>query len=411
MTQLALPYMGTKRDFAPAIADVICGAKPGVVMDAFSGMCAIGQSVGTRRNVWSNDVQSFASEVAAALFTSRHRLHLSDRQRKYLKTAFDRNVETLTERFARRLASERACLACGRVGRIRRYLEDSKYIANSHQLEEERSQLCRRPTQFPYRLCAITLADGYFGLQQSIEIDSARYAMDASRSAGEIDDDDYRWLLIALGYAAMRTATTTGHFAQFLKVSAKNLVAYVKQRRRAVWSTWEECQSGMRPVGSAPWRSKNRSFNRESISLLGYLVDERVKPAVIYADPPYTDDQYSRYYHVWETLVRYDYPAAAGEGRYRPDRFCTPFSRVSEVRWAFTQLFKRSAALGADIVVSYPEDGLLKRIGCDMVELLKESFCSVSIAAELSHAHSTMGASKGSAKRAVFERLYLASNP
>lgn len=411
MTLLALPYMGTKRGFAPAVAEVICAAKPGIVMDAFSGMCAIGQSVGTRRNVWSNDAQGFAAQVAGALFTSRHRLGLSDPQRNCLKAAFNRNAAALAQRFARRLASERACIASGRVGLIRGYLDRSEHVGSSGHLERERQTLSSSPQQFPYRLCAITFSDGYFGLQQAIDIDSARYAMDTLLASGEIDGDDFRWLMIALGHAAMRVATTTGHFAQFLTIGASNLETYISQRRRDVWTSWCDCQEGMRPVGTARWRKSNRAFNRESISLIGYLADERIRPAVIYADPPYTDDQYSRYYHVWETLVKYDYPMSSGEGRYRPARFQTPFSRVTEVKWAFGQLFKRTAALGADLVLSYPEDGLLKRIGCEMTDLLKDSFSSVSVAARLAHSHSTMGASKGKAKREVCELIYLASNP
>ena len=30
------------------------------------------------------------------------------------------------------------------------------------------------------------------------------------------------------------------------------------------------------------------------------------RPAIIYADPPYTDDQYSRFYHLYETALLYD---------------------------------------------------------------------------------------------------------
>ena len=62
--------MGTKRNIAPMVADIICSAQQGVVLDAFSGICAIGQSIGERCPVWNNDIQIFPVHVARALFTS-----------------------------------------------------------------------------------------------------------------------------------------------------------------------------------------------------------------------------------------------------------------------------------------------------------------------------------------------------
>ena len=80
------------------------------------------------------------------------------------------------------------------------------------------------------------------------------------------------------------------------------------------------------PIGSAGWRSRNRVFAQDANSLLAELCHLPDRPAVIYADPPYTDDQYSRYYHLYETLLYYDYPEALGTGRYRPDRFRSQYS-------------------------------------------------------------------------------------
>jgi adenine-specific DNA-methyltransferase len=193
-------------------------------------------------------------------------------------------------------------------------------------------------------------------------------------------------------------------------VNSNNLNSYLKQRQRSFWDTWMDCTKGLRPLGNVRWRNGNRSFNQESLSLLGYLSTERVRPSVIYADPPYTDDQYSRYYHVWETLVAYDYPRAEGEGRYRPDRFHTPFSRKSEVVWSVTELVRRTAALEADLVLSYPANGLLQSAGADPHDLLCQSFCKVKIAVQRSYTHSTMGGSKGVARHPVTEQVYFASN-
>jgi adenine-specific DNA-methyltransferase len=407
---LALPYMGTKRGVAPAVRRIIARARPGVVLDAFSGMCAIGQSIGTSRNVWNNDVQRFAANVASALFTSRRGLTLKAATLDALLGAFNTNYQLLRERFTHRLKREKIALKNANLAELENYLASSRHVGNSPSLEAERARLSLAPTQPPYRLFTITFADGYFGFQQAMEIDSAKYALDSALNCGAITDDEFRWLLIAMCRAAVRVAATTGHFAQYLKLKSNNLAVYVRQRQRDFWDAWIEAADGMRPMGSRAWRRGNRTFNCESLTLIGFLCDERQKPSVIYADPPYTDDQYSRYYHVWETLIRYDYPTADGVGRYRPDRFHTSFSRLSEVGWAFSELVRRSAALDADLVLSYPNKGLLHHADLHPIDLLRRHYKRVELAATLSHAHSTMGGSKGDAVRPVKECIYFARN-
>ncbi|MBO4999009.1 MAG: DNA adenine methylase [Lachnospira sp.] len=50
---------------------------------------------------------------------------------------------------------------------------------------------------------------------------------------------------------------------------------------------------------------------------------------IVYLDAPYKRDEYSRYYHVLETIALYDYPASERKGRLRTknngERFKTEF--------------------------------------------------------------------------------------
>jgi adenine-specific DNA-methyltransferase len=131
---------------------------------------------------------------------------------------------------------------------------------------------------------------------------------------------------------------------------------------------------------------------------------------VVYCDPPYTSDHYSRYYHIWETLVEYDYPEVAGVGRYRPDRFSTPFSIKSLAVGAMTRLVASASECGSDVVLSYPSNGLLYEAGGDPERILKDHFKHVKLALALDHNHSTFGASKGTAKALVREQVFIASN-
>jgi adenine-specific DNA-methyltransferase len=109
---------------------------------------------------------------------------------------------------------------------------------------------------------------------------------------------------------------------------------------------------------------------------------------------------------VWETLVLYDYPEVTGKGRYRPGRFTTDFSLSAKVEDAFRQLVQSVSAIGADLVLSYPSNGLLHQIGRSPLDIVRESYPGATIAAEIAYSHSTMGASKGLAKADVVELVY-----
>ncbi|PDT73555.1 DNA adenine methylase [Bradyrhizobium sp. C9] len=143
-------------------------------------------------------------------------------------------------------------------------------------------------------------------------------------------------------------------------------------------------------------------------TLLAQLKRDIERPAVIYADPPYTADHYSRYYHLWETLLRYDYPEPVGKGLYRSDRFTSKFSVKSEVHRQFEQLIERTAELGVELVLNYPRDGLMEAPETNLLAMLTSHFSHAEVAAAIPHVHSTMGASKGVERESVTELIFYA---
>lgn len=75
------------------------------------------------------------------------------------------------------------------------------------------------------------------------------------------------------------------------------------------------------------------------------------KVETFYLDPPYTIDHYSRFYHVLETLVAYDYPELEEKtfhgkkylmnGRYRNDRVQSNYCIPSKGKNEFSLLIKK----------------------------------------------------------------------
>lgn len=403
-------YMGTKRQLAPTVAEVISGAKPGPVMDVFSGMCAVGAAVGECRPVWNNDIQEFCATVAMCLFRSEGAVPTPDQADRILFTRFEKNRATLMRRFEHEVLCESRALNSRSHQLILLYRTEQSpsRVLGHHRLERRQRSLRRH--RFPFCLFSLTYADTYFGLRQCIEIDSLIYAIVAARSDGLISDDEQRWMLIVLGDVLKNVATTTGHFAQFLEPNSENAQRFVQQRIRSVWSEFLHSLTQVSPLGTSEWRASNKVYNLDTLRLLEQFTSEADVPSVVYADPPYTDDQYSRYYHVLETLIRYDYPETASKGQYRPDRFRTPFSVKTEVRGAFDRLIRSTGDFGAELVLSYPTNGLLHKCGSSPLEYLTKYYPRVEVCNAVSHTHSTFGASKGVAQASVTEMIYYARN-
>jgi adenine-specific DNA-methyltransferase len=394
-----ITYMGTKRVLAPVVGDVIRHAQPGTMLDAFSGMCSVGEAVGQTRHVWNNDIQVFASEVARALFTSRDNplspLTCGDIYFERFKSQCD----LLSVHFENSLAIEKDLQEVdtftkleGKISKLKRAL--SKEIAECN---------VRSPHLF-----ITTYAGTFFGIQQAIEADAIVAALRAAKGTRRISADNFRWGIIALGRALLKIANSTGHFAQYLTPKAGNYRRYIRLRKRSLWAEWLSSTASLSPLGAIEWRRGNRVFHQDCLALIPKLARDKADVSVIYADPPYTDDQYSRFYHVLETLCLYDYPAVTGTGLYRTNRFQTPFSHKSKAVNSLSMLIEGSARTGADLVLSYPSTGLAIEAGADVGRMLRKHFKRVEICRSLPHKHSTFGASKGPAHAEAIELIYLA---
>lgn len=405
-----LGYMGTKRETAGLIATILRDRFPGPLLDLFSGMSAVAQEVSSQQPVWVNDVQLFPSLVGKALFTRRFTNLRLPQIRPILDPLIEVNERSLIKRFSKELQWEKSYLRTPSLENLMR--EDQlSWVGISEELESERSRLQENSTAFPFRMAAITYCGSFFGMSQCIEIDSIRFGIHAAASAKKIDRTQERWLLVALCCAAARVNNSTGHFAHYLRPKSSNLSRSIRQRRRSPINEFWRFLDDLCPAGSPLYRSNNRAFRLEARSLLRRLTTAGTPPAVIYADPPYSKAQYSRYYHVLDELIAYRYPRTVGVGRYPARRFQTPFSQATAVDAAMNELVTLSATLGVPLLLSYPSNGLYCRSGNDVMSLLESAYRRVSVVHEALRLHSTFGGVKGVARREVTEQIYLGAEP
>ncbi|PHK05887.1 hypothetical protein VF10_37790, partial [Nostoc linckia z13] len=106
----------------------------------------------------------------------------------------------------------------------------------------------------------------------------------------------------------------------------------------------------------------------------------------------------------------YDYPKTSGKAKYREGRSTSVFSSKARSYRGIEALAALTSSIGADFILSYPEDGIADIRRDEMAKLLNSHFRKVEIIHEGLLRHSTMGASKGSATQPVIERIYLGQN-
>jgi adenine-specific DNA-methyltransferase len=411
MNSAAIPikYMGSKRSLAPKIARRISREHPGAtVLDVFSGMCAVGTQLVSRHPLLTNDIHAFAEAVADALFVADEERPGAQDLSKFL-AHYERNRRELTGILDSRLRRERQALEDTSKPRGWRKFRDfterelsglvPKKLIGLDSLEDYRSN----SRLFPYCLVSSYFSGAYFGVSQSVEIDSIRFAID---QAPKKLRSRY---LSALVHAASHCAASPGHFAQYLiPRNRENTLYIVRIRQRSVLTRFLASLAGF-PTVQCFDRDKNCVFRSDATSLLASQKSKFPKRNfVIYADPPYSKAQYSRYYHVLETVVLYDYPECESKGRYRRDRFQTNFSRSAGVVDAMTEFVSAAAGLGAPLYVSYPRNGLLYSAGGDLRSILKNHYDVVRLVEHEPLNHSTLGGAPGGALVQALEDVYYA---
>jgi adenine-specific DNA methylase len=136
----------------------------------------------------------------------------------------------------------------------------------------------------------------------------------------------------------------------------RHLIKQIQQDRSQ--SVFDILSKWLRRYASLPRRGKEHSVLRGDYAIL----EQEKNIAVVYADPPYTRDHYSRYYHVLETMCLRDnpglskLPGPSGEvsrGMYRVDRYQSPFCIKTQAPGAFEKLFALVRNLNVPLLLSY----------------------------------------------------------
>jgi adenine-specific DNA-methyltransferase len=392
--------MGTKKALAPIVRGAVEELdRPGQVADLFSGMGSVATSLAPIAAVLTNDALAFTSAFARARFLEVERMpgRLVARQ---LFPDFRTAYAHLRSEFGHRMSHERKALAGETREALAAYMQTAPHVANSDWYRRRCRAAQTAASHERYCMTVLYFSGGYFSTTQAAQLDALRFAIDRYEDSASRD-----WLMAAWLGAAGVVINSPGHTAQYLTPGNDGVFKRIRRQwERPVWSIFIDQLDSIQAVGTKKWRSRNTVCNADALELVGSADFDRV--GTVYADPPYTKDHYSRFYHVYETLYRYDFPVSKGMGRYRPDRFSTPFSLARGVEDAFRTLFASIAKRGLPLVLSYPDNGLLHRDGRRVTDLLEEHF-RIKHTHKVTLQHSTLGASKGSHVKPAREGVYV----
>ncbi|MDN4491047.1 DNA adenine methylase [Demequina sp. SYSU T00068] len=353
-------YMGNKSRYLKAIEEAVDGvAPPGrAACDLFAGTSVVSRRLARKRPVLSADVQMYSQVLARAL-THPTRFSASDGEAilaaaEAWLSQMRRDTRDLLEYETRALENaprDPAALA---------QLIEAGSFAFKDQLDPDLVRAkARAANSLTPTSATLTWYYGgaYFSYAQALTLDALRYA---ARTVGGRDDTV---VAAIMGAASDAVSTVGNHFAQPVQPRGRdgsikrNWIASVARRRDYSillgFAEWLARYGRLTPVAHQV-RSIQADF-RSTLSTMGPDI------GVIYADPPYTRDHYSRFYHVLETIALDDDPGvtrSAGStqpsrGLYRKSRHQSPFSIRSQAAHAFEFLFSRAGALGVPVVLSY----------------------------------------------------------
>lgn len=365
-----LNYLGSKLRLLDFIEDKVLDVTPqGTgICDLFAGSGCVSRKLSRLHPVVSCDIQGYSKVIGNALLCQ---FVVTDKMIEDFFTSLDNeSANKLLEVFTPLIELEQNAIENKNLDVLTCILEHgSLEVFNlehnlsclSDQLVVVSKNLKKTGLDDVRSLISRYYGGVYFSYKQAVEIDIILENIHRL-----VSEDNRDLFLAALLSTASDVVDTVGkHFAQPIKARDSKgnikMTVYnkaVKDKTIDVIALYRE------------WLLKYRNLSKsdcQHITMQGdYVQCLRSLPdnvRTVYADPPYTRDHYSRYYHVLETLTLRDTPKIStvtihgsthvSNGIYREDRHQSPFCIISKAPEAFRKMFELTSSTGRNLLLSY----------------------------------------------------------
>jgi 16S rRNA G966 N2-methylase RsmD len=376
-----------------------------MLCDLFAGSGVVAAAMSLSRPVATVDVQEYSRVLCSAMLRppglSAARIDLVVE-----KIAHSPLLQTITDCVAPLIEYELQCMADANKGEPARLVEllECSPLATHEGRQPKSSALGAVQSDVLARLRAAGLERGehavltrhfggvYFSYQQALTLDAI---LTFAASCEEEIRDTLK--AAALSTASALVNSVGKQFAQPIRPRNKDGhtklgLAKVVNRDRSE-NALETYRNWLVRYGLLP-----RARYETEVLCDDYhraLVRGGGKWTCIYADPPYTRDHYSRFYHVLETMCLRDDPPishvmkggtmAMSRGMYRADRHQSPFCIRSAAPDAFDSLFRAARSHSLPLVLSYSPhesgDGTHPRVVSvsDILKIARVHYSSVEL--------------------------------
>jgi adenine-specific DNA-methyltransferase len=349
------------------------------VVDLFSGSGAVSWFVAenTRTPVLANDLQEFASVLARAVIGRTGPLDPASVGAAWFVAANAQIWNTLI-------------------------WYEAKALERSAGPTKQLVAACRKLCESKPDVGTIWGAYGghYFSPSQALAIDALRNTLPISEPARSV-------CLASVIIAASKCAAAPGHTAQPLSADAPS-------GQKSIRDAWKHdpvlvTLRVLHELCARFSKVAGQTLTEDAVHLAKNLGPGDL--AIV--DPPYSDVQYSRFYHVLETIAKGSCGDVEGRGRYpavqlRPQ---SKFSRRSESEQAMRDLLGSLSEAGASVIVTFPREECSNGLSGEAIEAMAlENFrvCSQLVTGRFS----TLGGDNTSRKARVnSEELILSLRP
>jgi adenine-specific DNA-methyltransferase len=369
-------YLGSKLRVLDQILRQIDDIDPigGRVADLFAGSGTVAAALSMQRSVTAVDIQEYSRVLCSALLgLSRFSREEAVWFNQKVRTSSTRRA--LMEGMEPLIAFEHECIdkaLRGEAEPICEILQHGSILLH----ERKATKPVSSGLQMALDECVHRFAENgiagdrcatvsryfggiYFSYQQAAELDAALDCIDQEAAASQ---DCF--LSAVLSTASTIVNTIGKQFAQPLMPITStgapkiHLLQQIKEDRSA--SALDTLNAWLFRYASLPPPSKSHSVIRGDYAVIADEKEQEIR--VVYADPPYTRDHYSRYYHVLETMCLRDNPEVSNvpgregnvsRGMYRADRYQSPFCIKTKAKDAFEGLFGTVQRLHVPLLLSY----------------------------------------------------------
>lgn len=371
-----IQYLGSKMRTVDCIVDQVqhLEPRPQVVWDLFTGSTVVAQALAQRgHDVTATDAMRYSVVFARALLGVGKVEEVSSVDELLNQLEHAATPDIAREAFRPWYLREIDALRSKDVDELIQISRDVPQVwrpsTASRDLQHLFQQLAELQGQPAFSLGGLLTghyAGTYFGVSQALEIDQLRIAIEQLWRQGLADGWIRNVLLTTLLSVISDSVFSAGkHFAQPYRLGNEKDLSFL--RRRILKDRSIEISSTFANRLLTVLRHANlgqgchHAFQLRFESVTQDTMDMVSRVDAIYADPPYTAQQYSRFYHIPETLVLYEVPelqtyrGRITRGLYPRGRHKSPFCSKRKAPKAFAKLFRLAESLDATLLVSYSD--------------------------------------------------------